>query len=485
VQSAAVWLRPDFSEKKTELCHAILKSMSTDHNSHYAIIDVETTGLKAGKEKITEIAIILHNGTEITEEFCTLVNPEIKIPYYITQLTGINDQMVAGAPKFYEIARQIVEMTTDCIVVGHNVQFDMSFLKAEFKSLGYDFQRPVLDTVKLARKFMPGQGSYSLGKLCTSLNIANNSRHRASGDALATAKLFEMILSFDHAPEKLSMTGLHSGLSKSLIDNLPEQHGVYYFYNSKAELIYVGKSNNIRARVLQHLSNNSSRKATELRTSIADVSYTLTGSELIALLLESYEIKTHKPLFNRAQRRTLFNYGLYHYTDEQGYIRLKYGKTIEELSPDYAYSSQAEAREHLFFLTAQFELCQRLNGLYPGTGACFHVHIGQCRGACCGHETPESYNFRVNEALERYHFDHQSFYVFDKAPDENQVSVVKVVNSVYKGFGFVPSDLVLHDPSSADDYIKSYPDNRDVRQIIRSYLKKNQVLKIWPAETID
>jgi DNA polymerase-3 subunit epsilon len=459
--------------------------MPTEDNKRYAVIDVETTGLKAGKEKITEIAILIHNGSEITEEFCTLVNPEIKIPYYITQLTGINDQMVTGAPKFYEIARQIVEMTENCIVVGHNVHFDMSFLKAEFKSLGYEFQRQVLDTVKLARKFFPGQPSYSLGKLCRSLNINNSSRHRASGDALATAKLFEMILSFDHSPENLTMNGLHSALSKSLIDKLPEKHGVYYFYNSKGEMIYVGKSNNIRARVLQHLSNNSSRKATEMKTSIADVTYTLTGSELIALLLESFEIKTHKPLYNRAQRRSLFNYGLYHYQDEQGYIRLKYGKTLEELSPDYAYSSQAEAREHLFFLTGQFELCQRLNGLYPGSGACFHVHIGQCRGACCGLEPPENYNQRVSEALERYHFDHQSFYVFDSAPDENQVSVVKIVNSVYKGFGYVPTELISNDPSIADDYITFYPDNRDVRQIIRSYLKKNNVLRIWPVDPHD
>jgi DNA polymerase III subunit epsilon len=456
--------------------------MPTEENRRYAVIDVETTGLKAGQEKITEIAILIHNGMEVTDEFCSLVNPGMKIPYYITQLTGINDQMVAGAPMFYEIARQIVELTDNCIVVGHNVHFDMSFLKAEFRSLGYEYQRQTLDTVKLARKFIPGQASYSLGKLCKSLNINNSSRHRALGDAHATAELFGLILSFDQSPENLSLSGLPSALSKSLIDTLPEKHGVYYFYNSKGEIIYVGKSNNIRGRVLQHLSNNSSRKATEMKAGIADVSYTLTGSELIALLLESHEIKTHKPLYNRAQRRSLFNYGLYHFVDEQGYIRLKYGKTIEELSPDYAYSSQAEAREHLFFLTAQFELCQRLNGLYPGTGACFHVHIGQCRGACCGRETPESYNLRVNEALERYHFDHQSFYVFDKAPDENQVSVVKVVNSVYRGFGFVPADSIMSDPSAADDFIRHYPDNRDVRQIIRSYLKKNTVLRIWPVE---
>lgn len=446
----------------------------------YAIIDIETTGLRAGHEKITEIAIILHDGRNVLEEFSTLINPETKIPYYITQLTGINDQMVAGAPKFYEVARQIVELTDDTTIVGHNVNFDYSFIKAEFKSLGYDFQRKTLDTIKLSRKLIPGQPSYGLGKLCRALNITNNSRHRALGDAMATAKLFELLYSFDGEPEQLSLKGLQSGLSKSLVDKLPEKHGVYYFFDSAGKLIYVGKSINIKARVLQHLSNNSTKKAVEMRNAIVDVDFKLTGNELIALLLESDEIKKHQPLYNRSQRRTAFNYGLYHFTDEEGFIRLKYAKTIEELTSDYAYSSQAEAREHLFLLTEQFRLCQRLNGLYPGNGACFHVGIGQCLGACCGREVPASYNARVQEALERYHFDHQNFYIFDQGTEPELLSVVKVVQSVYQGFGMMPAELLTNDPTVADDFIKPLPDNREVRQIIRSYLKKHPVMKLWP-----
>jgi DNA polymerase III subunit epsilon len=243
----------------------------------YAIIDIETTGLKAGQEKITEIAILIHDGQSVIEEFSTLINPEIKIPYYITQLTGINDQMVAGAPKFYEIAKQIIELTENLVIVGHNVNFDYSFLKAEFKSLGYDYQRKTLDTIKLSRKFIPGQPSYGLGKLCKALNIPNNSRHRAAGDAMATAKLFELLFSFDTAPENISLKGTNSSLSKSLIENLPEKHGVYYFYDAAGNMIYVGKSNNIKSRVLQHLTNSSTRKAVEMKTNIADVDFKLTG----------------------------------------------------------------------------------------------------------------------------------------------------------------------------------------------------------------
>ncbi len=450
------------------------------NDKRFAIIDVETTGLHAAQEKITEIAVLLHDGFQLIEEFSTLINPERKIPYRITQITGINDQMVAGAPKFYEIARQIVELTEGAIIVGHNVNFDYSFLRSEFKSLGYDYQRKTLDTIKLSRKLIPGQPSYGLGKLCQALNISNSSRHRAAGDATATARLFEMLYALDNEPENISLRGVHASLNKSIIENLPEAHGVYYFHDSAGKLIYVGKSINIKSRVLQHLNNNSTRKAVEMKNNIADVDFVLTGNELISLLLESNEIKRHKLLYNRSQRRSLFNYGLYDFTNDSGYICLKITKTIENLSPIYAYSSQAEAKEHLFKLTEQFHLCQRLNSLYPGNSNCFHYHIGQCNGACVGEEPPEEYNARVSQLIEHYHFDHKSFYVFDKGRSEDEYAVIKVENGMYCGFGYVPMDQLNSSPYIADDYISSYPDNRDVRQIIRSYLKRNNVLKIWP-----
>lgn len=448
-------------------------------NRLFAVIDIETTGLSAGKEKITEIAILLHDGQRVVEEFSSLIDPERKIPYYITQLTGINDQMVTGAPKFYELARMIVEMTDDSIIVGHNVHFDYSFLKAEFLRLGYDFQRKTLDTVRLSRKLIPGQPSYSLGKLCKALNIGNSQRHRALGDATATAELLGLLLSLDPNIDTLPAKGLSANLNKPLVEKLPEAHGVYYLYDGDGSLIYVGKANNIKARVLQHLNNNSTRKAVEMKQNIADVDHRLCGNELIALLLESDEIKKHKPVYNRSQRRSLFSYGLYHYTDSEGYLRLKTSKIIDELSPDYAYGSAAEAREHLFFLTEQFSLCQRLNGLYPGSGACFHHQIGQCNGACCSKESPADYNLRVEEALERYHFDHESFYIFDRGRTPDELSVVKIEKSVYRGFGFMPASELTDDPTLADDFIKTFADNREVRQIIRSYLKKHQVLKLW------
>jgi DNA polymerase-3 subunit epsilon len=454
---------------------------SFPNDKRFAIIDIETTGLRAGHEKITEIAIILHDGKQIIEEFSSLVNPERKIPYFITQLTGINDQMVSDAPKFYELARNIIELTDNATIVGHNVNFDYSFLKSEFKSLGYDFQRKTMDTIKLSRKLIPGLPSYSLGKLCTSLNIPNKSRHRAAGDAMATTKLFELLFSIDDEPESLSLKGLSSNLNRSVVENLPELSGVYYFFDDRGKMIYVGKSINIKARVMQHLNNNTTKRAIDMKNTISEIEFTLTGSGLIALLLESEEIKKHKPVFNRAQQRSIFTYGLYNFIDDQGYIRLKFSKIIDELMPLYAYSSQVEAREHLLLLTEQFRLCQRLNNLYPGQGACFHYHIKQCNGACVNEEPSDEYNERVLQALERYHFDHENFYVFDAGRNEMELSVIKIENGRYCGFGYLPKEFLVDNPEIADDHIKRFTDNREVRQIIRSYLKKNKVMKIWPV----
>ena len=160
----------------------------------FAIIDIETTGNRYNYGKITEIAIFQHNGQEVTNTYSTLINPEIDIPGFITRLTGITNEMVKDAPKFYEVAKTIVEMTRGRIFVAHNVNFDYMFVKEEFKRLGYDYHQKTLCTVQLSRRFLPGHASYSLGKLCSDLGIMIEGRHRAAGDAFATVKLFEILL---------------------------------------------------------------------------------------------------------------------------------------------------------------------------------------------------------------------------------------------------------------------------------------------------
>ncbi len=445
----------------------------------YAIIDIETTGLSAGKGRITEIAVLVYDGKELIDEFVTLINPEAPIPYFITKLTGINNQMVSGAPRFFEIARQLVEITKDCIIVGHNVKFDYSFLRAEFRSFGYDYQRKTLDTVVMARKLMPGLSGYGLDKICKALQIDNKSRHRAAGDASATLELFRRLLSVD---PNLADSSKNTGSSdkRLFVDDLPELPGVYQFFDAAGNLIYVGKSINIRSRVMQHLANHETRKALELKSNIKGVEFELTGNELIALLLESDLIKMHQPLYNRRQRRALFNYGLYHFIDERGYMCLKVGKTIEDLIPDYSYTSLQQAREHLFQLTEQYHLCQKLNGLYSSPGHCFHFQIGQCKGACSGDESPDCYNERASSAVHRFHYEHESFFIVLRGRSDEEIALVRVANGVYRGFGFIPVTEFRPYASALEDYIVRFADNRDVRRLIRSYLRYSRDFKLLP-----
>jgi DNA polymerase-3 subunit epsilon len=209
----------------------------------YAILDIETTGGQFNEEGITEIAIYKFDGHEIVDQFISLVNPEKPIQPFVVKLTGINNAMLRSAPKFYEVAKRIIEITQDCIVVAHNSSFDYRILRTEFSRLGYDYIRPTLCTVELSQKLIPGQPSYSLGKLVRSLGIPVADRHRASGDAMATVKLFKMLLAKDVAKEILISSikaEIKKGLTPKLLDiveSMPTKTGIYYIHNEKGDLI--------------------------------------------------------------------------------------------------------------------------------------------------------------------------------------------------------------------------------------------------------
>ncbi|NQT76674.1 MAG: GIY-YIG nuclease family protein [Bacteroidetes bacterium] len=443
----------------------------------FAIIDVETTGLNAASERITEIAVYLYDEHRITGEFQTLVNPERRIPYQITALTGISNSMVSDAPRFCEIAKKIVEITEDRIIVGHNVGFDYRFLRHEFKRLFYEYKRKTLCTKQLSRKLLPKQRSYGLGSLCNELRITNQSRHRAGGDAMATLKLFQHLQLLEEDVLKLSLKGLNSNLSRKIVETLPEETGVYYFLDDKGQIIYIGKSLNIRSRILSHLSNNNTKKAIEMRDMLVDIHWELTGSELIALLLESDEIKRYKPVFNRSQRRTTFQYGLFSMCDLKGYKWLQTKRITGDDVPLTSYTTQNEARAHLQFLVDEYNLCQKLCSLYPANTACFYHQINRCLGACLGKEPAGEYNIRVQEAIEKYIYRENNFFVIDKGRRDDENTIVKVCNGIYQGFGYIKSTSA-GDQKHMDDCIKPYADNKDVQVIIKGYLRKHPEIKI-------
>lgn len=444
----------------------------------YSIIDIETTGTSQGGERITEIAVYNHDGTRITEEFSTLVNPEKKIPYRITQMTGISNQMVADAPRFCEIARKVLEMTEGRIFVAHNVGFDYGFVRQEYKNLGYDFSRDKLCTVRLSRKLVPGRPSYSLGNICADLGILINGRHRAAGDALATVKLFEHLLSIDSDPMKVNLKGTGCSVPESLIRALPEETGVYYFYNITGEIIYIGKSRNIHDRVVQHMHNVSTRKALEMRYAVQDISYELTGSDLAAQLLESEEIKRHMPLYNRQQRRIGFNIGIYSGYNPQGYLCLKAHKIKEEESPVTTFNSMAAAKRALFELSERHRLCQKLCGVYHTKGACFQHGIGLCDGACLGKEDVEAYNARVEEAIAPVKFRHDNFFITDSGRNAGETFVLQVHHGSYRGFGYFDHMISGGDNEFLASCIQRKTDTRDARQIIQSFLKTGSYSKL-------
>jgi len=444
----------------------------------YAILDVETTGLNAKTDRITEIAIFIHDGEKIVNHFESLVNPGTRIPYNITMLTGITDEMVREAPEFPEIARKIVELTEDCILVAHNAAFDYNFLRYEYKRLFFDFKRKTLCTKKLSQRLLPELKSFGLGQICKALDIQNHARHRAGGDARSTVKLFEHLLNLDRDPENISLKDLKSNIPTDEIDGLPEVPGVYYFHDEKGQILYIGKSVNIRQRVLSHLSNNISKRAIEMRDRSFHVTYEITGSDLIAQLLESKEIKRYKPLYNRSLRRCDYNFGLFSHTGKDGYIRLEIARIKKGVLPLTAYASRAEGRNHLIRLINEHELCQKLCGIYKTNSSCFHHQIGECHGACIGKETQETYNDRVMDAISKFTDKEKNYFIIDDGKDDDELSVVKVENGRFMGFGYLNQSTINGDIDLLHDAVNPQEDNRDARIIIKAFLRKYQFDKV-------
>jgi DNA polymerase III subunit epsilon len=451
----------------------------------YAVVDIETTGLSPHWERITEIAVIVHDGNQVVEEFSTLINPERLIPSYITKLTGISNSMVEDAPRFCEIARKIVEMTEGKIFVAHNASFDYNFIRAEFSQLGYEFSRKTLCTVKLSRKLIPGKRSYSLGNICAEMGIRNNESHRASGDAKATVKLLEHLLRIEGQEgisfgdiSALPFKDLNPLLKKECIENLPEKAGVYYFYNENKDLIYIGKSNNIYKRVITHLRKACGKKLDQMRQQICDIDYELTGSDLVALLRESALIKEHQPLFNRRQRHSLYPAGIYFNFNKWGYIEFTIDSSKKKDTPLSLFSSRQSARDFMSRLQEEYELCQKLCDLYENTGACFHYTIGKCKGACLNMEPADSYNERASQAIASFEGDQSSFLILDDGRNTNEKAVVLVEQGQYKGYGYMDMDSFNGDIQLLTDCIKAQSHNKDVQQIIRNYISKNSKVTV-------
>ncbi|MFV8341934.1 exonuclease domain-containing protein [Flavobacterium sp. XS2P39] len=449
----------------------------------YAILDIETTGGQFNEEGITEIAIYKFDGHEVVDQFISLVNPEIPIQPFVVKLTGINNAMLRSAPKFFEVAKRIIEMTNDCVIVAHNASFDYRILRTEFRRLGYDFEARTLCTVELSKKLLPEQPSHSLGKLVRALGIPMADRHRASGDALATVKLFKILLEKDLEKEIVKdfiKLEIEKGIAPKLLDivtSLPAKTGTYYIHNEKGNLIYIGKSRNIKKRINQHFTGTST-KCKKIQAEVFTVTYDETGSELIALLKESEEIKINKPIHNRAQRKSIFQLALYAEKDEKGYLNLKLQKADGRKKEITSFTSLQEGKNTLFRITAQYNLCQKLTGLYTSKTNCFQYSIKECDGACIGEVSVEEYNARVQAFIDQNSFEHQNMVLIDRGRTIHERSAILIENGIYKGYAFYDLNYQINNIDILKNIIIPMQNNRDTRNIIQGHVRKSKTLKI-------
>jgi len=446
----------------------------------YCIVDIETTGNGIKGNRITEISIFKFDGHEIVDEFTSLVNPECEIPYFITGLTGIDNALVRDAPKLEDIAPKILEITADTIFVAHSVNFDYNVIKNELKGIGLEFSRKKLCTVRLSRKLLPGYNSYSLGKLCSAIGIPLTDRHRARGDAHATVLLFHKLLRSPSA-ESVFKTFLNArsqeatlppALPKAEFEKLPSTPGVYYFKDAKGKIIYVGKAINIKKRVLSHFYDKATKELA-LCGDTAFLDFEETGSELIALLLESSEIKKHYPKYNSAQKRNIQQYGIFYYEDRSGILHLAYNKLKMAPNALAIFYSTTECRLYMEALCETHGLCPKYCHLQENISSCSHYKIKQCIGICTDLSRLEAYNTKVLKAISSLSNSKEDYIIKLKGRTKEEVAFIIVANGVYSGYGFVPSDIQIDHPNDLDFYLIPQKNTLETQRLVESFARKN------------
>ena len=444
----------------------------------YAIVDIETTGGYAQHHRVTELAIYHFDGKRITDKFTTLLNPGRDIPNFITGLTGITTEMVTNAPTFEDMAEEIFDWLKDRVFVAHNAHFDYSFLKREFELAGIQWQAKKLCTVRLSRKIIPGLNSYSLGRLAESLGIKIPDRHRASGDAEATTKIFDILVKRDQNGTITKSLKRNSGeailppnLDKADYDKLPSKAGVYYFLDAKGTVIYVGKAINIKKRMTSHFTGEAREwNRSNIRNEICNITYELTGNELIALILESQEIRRLWPKYNLAQKFKVEEWGVFDYEDRNGYLRFSVNAVSRGTKPLITFTSKGDAWNFMWEKVKEFDLCPKLSGLQVAKGLCFSHQTGACKGACQGVETVKKYNKKVQQAIDSFFESGNSAAIIGQGREAEERSLVLMEKGNYLGFGFYNQQEKISDFESAKNFIQLSKDNRVVQHLVNSYL---------------
>ncbi len=425
----------------------------------FAIIDLETTGGNSTTERIIEIGIVLHDGKQKTGEYTTLVNPEKDISVFISTFTGITNAMVRTAPKFADIATTLFEILDGKIFVAHNAKFDYNFIKSEFRRINIPFVQKNICTVQLSRKIFPDIKSHSLGNLCRDLNINIDNRHRAFGDAAATAFFLEKIIQNDKhnyvqelIKEDNSKLFLPKNLDKKTMEIIPEETGVFYFHDVSGAILFVDKSKNIK----EHIHNFFSKKPidknkVQLHDLVHDISFELTGNDLIANLIESHTIRKSNPKFNKPVTTHNYKFGLFSETDMYGFQKLIVKMINEDENPLLKFSSKFKAEKMLHSIITSFKLEPTFKKIDNA------IH----------------YNNRLKNVLNKYVYPHMNCFIIDTGRGGTEKSVIQIENYEYKGFGFF-DPAYINDPSELKDCIKTETEYTDIKKNIQFYIRKNE-----------
>jgi len=436
----------------------------------YVIIDIETTGGNKKSGKITEVAAFKHDGSRIVDQFSTLVNPEIPIPPFITNLTGISNNMVADAPIFEEIADDLNRFTANAIFVAHNVNFDYGFIREAYRGLGREFSRKRLCTVKLSRVCFPGLPSYSLGKLTNQLNISLDGAHRAEADAKATVELFERIVKVQSAKglfdanfgiddiDKMSSPLIH----KELLQSIPDDSGIYKFYNRNEELIYVKRSSEILSSICGKLKPNGSKMSNELIGEVHSIDWQITGSDLLAQLIEANEVVEHRPKYNNGKFSMKSHFGIF--IDSEGsdtYLTLKKLRSGQSAAAVEVFSNFFQAVHFLKDISDKTGL--ELEEKDLGKFTRYRLFLN------------ESAKTGVKELMNP-----GSFLLTDEARTASERAVVLMSEGTVRGYGFwdVEEPLMHFGEEHLDVLLNPKP---ELEMVVRHFLEKkkyDQLIKL-------
>lgn len=429
----------------------------------FAVVDVETTGGHPSGHKMTELAIAIHDGLKIVDTYSTLLNPGQNIPLGIQTLTGISNEMVADAQAFEDKADEIRSVLADHIFVAHNVNFDLGFVQSAFARCGIDYNPRRLCSVRYARKVVKGLKSYALKNLCSHFNVRNEAAHRAWGDTEATATILGYLLERDKQGQWQHMIKRNKGefnlpanLPSEEFHNLPERAGVYYFYNKAGKPIYIGKAQNLKKRVASHFgADKTSKRSQAFKREIFHIHYELTGSELVASLLEDHEIRHYWPLFNRAQKKPKNRFGVFAFKDGAGQWCMAVNKLQKQGGFLADFYSLQEAQTWLMHKVTAFNL----NPHFCGFTAAYLP------------ETEEvDHNQNFNRFLANLKAQNSQMIIKTPGREGEEDGFVLVENTQVKGIGFISHHGDLKDPESVTESMRPLRNSITTSAIIRKAL---------------